>query len=169
MTATAAQISANRANALAEEILPCGALEQHHCTILIQAGWNLHRLRDHEFELLGSTGNPFLDDETSKALDRLARYRRAIERTYKDALAALRTLQTNRAAHEGHGPSAGAGTESLPPLAELVRLSRRSQSGPSQDPLERELTAIETETRAFAVAARLRALAEARNSGEPAA
>ena len=144
------------ANALGAEIQPRGALEQHQFTILVQAGWNLHRLRDHEFQLLGSAENPFLDERLSKALDRLARYKRALERTYKEAFASLRTLQTNRAQHAGHATSASGDARPLPPLADIGDVAKRSQFDPMLDSVRRAISAIETEAHAYSTAARLR-------------
>ena len=148
--------------ALGAEIQPCGALEQHQFTILVQAGWNLHRLRGHEFDLLGAAENPFLDERLSKSLDRLVRYKRALERTYKDALAALRTLQTNRAQHEAHnaGNTGDLEPDALPPLADVASVTKRSQFDPMLDAVRRSILAIDTEAHAYSAAARIRDAAD---------
>jgi hypothetical protein len=74
---------------------PDGAIESEYVHRLIASGWNLRRVRYLESELLADSD--FVGDELDAAkLQRLARYRRDLERTYDRALAELRRLQTQR-------------------------------------------------------------------------
>lgn len=86
--------------ALREQIRPAGALEDCLFQVVVQAAWNLQRIRRHESEMLAAHGNAFLDERLSKALGRLARYKRNLERSHAEAFSTLRTLQTQRALKE---------------------------------------------------------------------
>jgi hypothetical protein len=74
---------------------PDGAIESEYVHRLIASGWNLRRVRTLESELL-ATSDPVDDELDAARLQRLARYRRDLERTYDRALAELRRLQTQR-------------------------------------------------------------------------
>jgi len=83
---------------LTTEIKPHGALQQLLFNEFVAAAWNLGRIRNLEAELTASTEN-LLDlvdnpDLTAK-LDRLARHKTRIERTFHRSLRELKALQTD--------------------------------------------------------------------------
>ena len=83
---------------LKAEVKPQGAIQQLLFDELVAAAWNLGRIRNLEAELTGSTEN-LLDlvdnpDLTAK-LDRLARHKTRIERTFHRSLRELKALQTD--------------------------------------------------------------------------
>jgi len=110
--------------ALRRQIKPVGALEDYHFQVVVQTAWNLQRLRHHESEILAVYGNPFLEEQLGKALGRLARYKRGLERSYAEAFNALRDLQTNRAQNEPEQDPDPAS----PPTNRLQLMAKRTQS-----------------------------------------
>src|SRR5260370_23785973 len=60
---------------------------------LVGAAWNLRRVRRKEVELCSNTEQE--DEELEKKLDRLARHKTRIERTFHRSLKELKALQTN--------------------------------------------------------------------------
>jgi hypothetical protein len=83
---------------LLADVRPEGALEQSLFERLLIANWNLRRITRYELQLLDET-NPFDPTSVDNApcFDRLARYRRDLERSAQRTLAELRKLQTQRA------------------------------------------------------------------------
>jgi hypothetical protein len=106
------------------DVRPEGALEDSLFERLLLANWNLRRITRYEAELLDQT-NPFApgDPEAAQAFDRLARYRRDLERSAKLALAELRKLQTERAILLQQHETVAAPLINTTPLAELSRLT----------------------------------------------
>lgn len=111
------------------DVRPEGALEDSLFERLLLANWNLRRITRYETELLDET-NPFAPGAPGEAdaFDRLARYRRDLERSSQRALAELRKLQTQRAALLQLKPKVvKAFTESVP-LADLTVLTDNTDS-----------------------------------------
>jgi hypothetical protein len=118
-------------NQLKQELLldvrPEGALENALFERLLLANWNLRRVSRYETQLLDET-NPFAPSNpaAASAFDRLARYRRDLERSAHRALTELRLLQTERAILiQQHAPAAAALYSNVP-LAILSRLTRNT-------------------------------------------
>ncbi len=109
---------------LLTDVRPEGALEDGLFERLLLANWNLRRITRYEAELLNQT-NPFApgDPEAAHAFDRLARYRRDLERSAKLTLAELRKLQTERAILLQQKETAAAPLYTTTPLAELSRIT----------------------------------------------
>jgi len=113
------------------EIDPRGPLQQTMCNELVASAWNLLRIRRMETELCSAAKSywELLDDaDIQTKLDRLARHKTRIERTFHRSLRELKALQTNDAI----APTlAGTSIPYLPPLAcakEIARIAKRTQS-----------------------------------------
>jgi hypothetical protein len=145
-----------------DQLQPRGALEDYHFEMFVQAAWNLLRLRQAEGEILISGDNPFLNERTGRALDRLCRYKRGLERAQKESLEALRALQTERALRAALEAEEAA---ALPPLARVETLTKRSQSDPALASIGRAINALDMQTKALAVSERLSHLAGATPNG----
>jgi len=78
-------------------VKPQGAIQQTLFDELIGAAWNLRRVRRMESALCSDTSyqDQMKDDELQKKLDRLARHKTRIERTFHRSLKELKALQTN--------------------------------------------------------------------------
>src|SRR6266851_1713907 len=82
------------------EIDPQGAIEHTLFDELVSAAWNLRRIRRMETELCAAAASysELLENEAiQKKLDRLARHKTRIERTFHRSLRELKALQTNTA------------------------------------------------------------------------
>ena len=114
-------------SALAAEIHPQGALETLTFHELLHAAWNLARFRRIEAEV--SCGSPMdlYDPDTSRVLDRLARYQTRAQRAYYKAMDQLRILQTNRALRASILEQQNA--KEAPALADIRKLTKQTRSG----------------------------------------
>jgi superfamily II helicase len=74
------------------DVKPQGAIQQTLFEELVGAAWNLRRIRRMEVQLCSDTAD---DEELQKKLDRLARHKTRIERTFHRSLKELKALQTN--------------------------------------------------------------------------
>ena len=113
------------------DVAPQGAIQQTLFDELVSAAWNLRRIRRMETELCAGSAN-YLDllndDEIQTKLDRLARYKSRIERTFHRSLKELKTLQTNQAV----GALMPRGIlETAPPLASTIEIAKRTQPADS--------------------------------------
>ncbi|MBV8818346.1 MAG: hypothetical protein JO022_08305 [Acidobacteriaceae bacterium] len=82
---------------LYSEVAPISPLEHDLFEHLIAASWTLTRYRRLEDEIFQNEPNPLLNPLTAKALDTLQRLKAAAERSYRNALKEIRTIQTNYA------------------------------------------------------------------------
>ncbi len=121
-----AAIFASLRGALSTELVPVGELELLHFETILHSQWNLRRCRMNEATLLASVPNPFMDSETRAALRTLAIYTSRHERTRRNALQELKSLQNERAARTNFaGSHADDGENAEPsPLVETVRVRR---------------------------------------------
>jgi hypothetical protein len=104
---------------LLDDLQPQGTLEQLVFNDLLHARWKLHRCRGIEASL-STDGDPLLDPDLGKQLDRIMRYEARAERNFYRSLKELRTLQNGRARRE---PAAE--TEPTP------KLTKRNQPLPA--------------------------------------
>lgn len=109
---------------LLADVRPEGALEDSLFERLLLAHWNLRRITRYETGLLDET-NPFApgNSEQAAAFDRLARYRRDLERSSQRALAELRKLQTERVVLLQQADVVVDKLYNSAPLVELTRLT----------------------------------------------
>jgi hypothetical protein len=113
---------------LREDTRPEGALESEIFRRLLTHAWNLRRIESFESRVLAET-DPISDDPAPHAkLERCARYRRDIERSFYRALNELRKLQTQRAALLQQEEQVIEALYSLTPLAEITRLTKQTDS-----------------------------------------
>jgi hypothetical protein len=129
------------------DIAPQGALQQTLFDELVAAAWNLRRIRVMEAELYSraATCSDLLDDDVLLTkLDRLARHKSRIERTFHRSLKELKSLQTNAAIRPMIAPQ---DDKAPPPLASAIEISKRTQRTPpwraknTLDPVELVWTA----------------------------
>ena len=117
------------------DVSPDGTLQQALFDELVAAAWNLRRIRRMETELCAGAAT-YLDllnnDEIQTKLDRLARDKSRIERTFHRSLKELKALQTT-AVLRSLIPSDLA--DSVPPLALTSEIAKRTQSSASNWPL----------------------------------
>jgi hypothetical protein len=113
---------------LQADVSPEGALQQALFEELVASAWNLRRIRRMETGLCVGAAS-YLDlldnDEIQTKLDRLARHKSRIERTFHRSLKELKALQTS-AAIRSLVPRDIA--ESVPPLASTSEIAKRTQS-----------------------------------------
>jgi hypothetical protein len=112
------------------DIAPQGALQQTLFDELVAAAWNLRRIRVMETELYSraATCSDLLDDDVLLTkLDRLARHKSRIERTFHRSLKELKALQTNAAIRPMIAPQ---DDEPAPPLASAIEIAKRTQCTP---------------------------------------
>ena len=117
------------------DVSPEGTLQQALFDELVASAWNLRRIRRMETELCSgaATYQDLLNnDEIQTKLDRLARHKSRIERTFHRSLKELKALQTS-AAIRSLIPSDLA--DSVPPLASTSEIAKRTQSIASNGPL----------------------------------
>ena len=130
---------------LQADVTPEGTLQQALFDELVSSAWNLRRIRRMETELCAGAAT-YLDllnnHENQTKLDRLARHKSRIERTFHRSLKELKTLQTS-AALRSLMPSDLA--ESVPPLASTSEIPKRTQSSASNWPLNIPPDAFELE------------------------
>lgn len=105
-------------------VRPKTGLEDEAFRHLLNAAWQLRRLAQWEEDLLSQPANPFLDSAAEARLGRLQKYKAAQERTYKNALAELRMLQTERLARTQTGELAQAQVSANAPVATVTSIAR---------------------------------------------
>jgi hypothetical protein len=124
------------------ELRPEGLLEDELLEQIVHASWNLRRIRLFE--------RAMLDDnhwELDK-LDKVTRYRRAMQRDFNRALTELKTLQADRALRaEAAKPSqsAAAMAASAPPLAAVAKVTKQTQSLAKSLEMNKVTPAVEPE------------------------
>jgi hypothetical protein len=109
-------------------VAPQGVIQQTLFDELVSAAWNLRRIRRMETELCAGSAtylDQLNDDGIQTKLDRLARHKSRIERTFHRSLKELKALQTTQAI--------GAlilcdARETAPPLASTIEIAKRSQA-----------------------------------------
>ncbi|MBI4890748.1 MAG: hypothetical protein HY821_09005 [Acidobacteria bacterium] len=111
--------------ALQRDTRPEGPIEEEYFHRLLTAGWNLRRARKVETSLLAET-DPTYDEVDAARLNRTARYRRELERSYDRALSCLRQLQTQRMVLLQQPANIVAAVASIAPLAELTEITKRT-------------------------------------------
>jgi len=110
------------------DVAPQGVIQQTLFDELVSAAWNLRRIRRMETEFCAGAASylDLLDNgHTQTKLDRLARHKSRIERTFHRSLKELKALQTNQAigAFMPSGPA-----ETAPPLASTLEITKRTQA-----------------------------------------
>jgi hypothetical protein len=135
------------------DVSPQGALQQALFDELVASAWNLRRIRRMETGLCAgaATYQDLLnDDELQTKLDRLARHKSRIERTFHRSLKELKALQTSAAIRcLIHREIA----ETAPPLASTSEIAKRTQASASASPFNRMPDAVDLEWTAPAGAA----------------
>jgi hypothetical protein len=112
------------------EIRPQGPIQQTLFDELVGAAWNLRRIRSLEAELYASAGAAsyselLANDDLQAKLDRLARHKTRIERTFHRSLRELKALQTNVAVALTLPKRI---TDIIPPLASTIEIAKRTQT-----------------------------------------
>jgi hypothetical protein len=110
------------------EIRPQGPIQQTLFNELVASAWNLRRIRRMEAELCASASanmELLANDDLQAKLDRLARHKTRIERTFHRSLRELKELQTN-AALAATLPRRI--TDTIPPLASTIEIAKRTQT-----------------------------------------
>jgi hypothetical protein len=134
--------------ALLDELAPQGAIEIVTFRELLHAAWNLERFRRLEVDYCAQ--EPVTDakdaDFADKTYDRISRYQSRAQRAYYRALAELRHLQTNRALRDQQ-LAEPAGAAEVPVLAEIRKLTKRTQSAASPTPSRRPIRRSEADFR----------------------
>ena len=118
------------------DVAPQGAIQQTLFDELVAAAWNLRRIRRMETELCASCAtylDLLNDDGLQTKLDRLARHKTRIERTFHRSLKELKALQTTQAI-AALLPSEI--RESAPPLASAIEIAKRTRAAGSALPAE---------------------------------
>jgi hypothetical protein len=127
------------------DVQPQGALQQTLFDQLVASAWNLRRIQRMETELC-SHASTYLellnDDDIQARLDRLARHKSRIERTFHRSLKELKALQTN-AALEAMIPQPI--REAAPPLASAIEIAKRTQAARAAAATETPLDAMDLE------------------------
>jgi hypothetical protein len=95
---------------------------------LLNAAWQLRRLAQWEEELLARNVNPFTDPSAQASLRSLLKYKSALERSYKTALAELRKLQTERLAITQTGELAQAQLSANSPVAAVTSIAKANRA-----------------------------------------
>src|ERR1700704_1946088 len=109
------------------EVKPQSAIQQTLFDELVGAAWNLRRIRRMETALCPDTTSYqdlMNDEELQKKLDRLARHKTRIERTFHRGLKELKALQTNTVIEATLPLSVRRKT---PPLGNAAEISKRTQ------------------------------------------
>jgi hypothetical protein len=102
------------------DVRPQGAIQQTLFDELVGAAWNLRRIRRMEVQLCSDTAD---DDDLQKKLDRLARHKTRIERTFHRSLKELKTLQINAVLHA----TLPLAPKTIPPLSSATEIAKRTQ------------------------------------------
>jgi len=135
------------------DVAPQGVIQQTLFDELVSAAWNLRRIRRMETELCAGAAtylDLLNDDRIQTKLDRLARHKSRIERTFHRSLKELKALQTTQAI--------GALMlcdirETALPLASTIEIAKRSQAAGSSRLFEGSPDAVDLEWTAPAAAA----------------
>jgi len=108
------------------DVKPQGAIQHTLFDELVGAAWNLRRVRRMEAELCSTTSYQDLlkDEDLQKRLDRLARHKTRIERTFHRSLKELKALQTNTVIEATLPLSV---RQILSPLSNAAQISKRTQ------------------------------------------
>jgi hypothetical protein len=109
-------------NSYQTDVKPQGAIQQTLFDDLVSAAWNLRRIRRMEVQLCSDTA--LEDEQLQNKLDRLARHKARIERTFHRSLKELKTLQTNSFIEATLIPVV---RRNAPPLCSAVEISKRTQ------------------------------------------
>jgi len=111
------------------DVKPQGAIQQTLFDELVAAAWNLRRIRRMEVRLFSDTA--LEAEQLEKDLDRLARHKVRIERTFHRSLKELKALQTN-SFFEATLPESV--RPHVLPLSNAIEISKRTQHfGPSAE------------------------------------
>jgi hypothetical protein len=111
------------------DVKPKGAIQQTLFDELVAAAWNLRRVRRMEVQLCSDT--KLEDEQLQNKLDRLARHKTRIERTFHRSLKELKALQTNTVI-EATLPHPV--RQHTLPLSNAIEISKRTQHfGPSAE------------------------------------
>ena len=121
------------------DVAPQGALQQALFDELVASAWNLRRIRRMETELCAGAAaylDLLNDNEIQTKLDRLARHKSRIERTFHRSLKELKALQTAATLRSLIPPDIA---ETMPPLAATREIAKRTQAdAPVPGPVELE-------------------------------
>ena len=117
-------------NGYQTEVHPQGAIQQTLFDELVGAAWNLRRVRRMEVQLWSASAD---DEELQRKLDRLARHKTRIERTFHRSLKELKALQTNAVFQEAI-PSEM--RPYVPALCNAAAISKRTQQVAKRNQLE---------------------------------
>jgi hypothetical protein len=113
---------------LQNDVAPQGALQQTIFDELVASAWNLRRIRRMETDLCAGAAT-YLDllnnHEIQTKLDRLARHKSRIERTFHRSLKELKALQTSDAIRALIPREIA---ETAPPLASPSEIAKRTQA-----------------------------------------
>jgi len=118
------------------DVAPQGAIQQTLFDDLVAAAWNLRRIRRMETELCAGAAtylDLLNDDDLQTKLDRLARHKSRIERTFHRCLKELKALQTTQAIAALLPADI---RESAPPLASTIEIAKRTQAAKSALPFK---------------------------------
>jgi hypothetical protein len=124
------------------EIRPQGPIQQTLFDELVAAAWNLRRVRSMEANLCAGASSYMellANDDLQVKLDRLARHKTRIERTFHRSLRELKALQTN-AALAATLPRRL--TDTIPPLASTTEIAKRTQNLARHATPDQELDAL---------------------------
>jgi hypothetical protein len=113
------------------DVAPHGAIQQTLFHELVSAAWNLRRIRRMETELCAGSAtylDLLNDDGIQTKLDRLARHKSRIERTFHRSLKELKALQTNQAVGALMPREI---LETAPPLASTIEIAKQTQAAGS--------------------------------------
>ena len=114
------------------DVAPQGAIQQTLFDELVASAWKLRRILRMETELCAHATNfhdLLHDDDLQIRLDRLARHKARIERTFHRSLKELKALQTTQAVSALLAPEIRA---AAPPLASAIQITKRTQPAESQ-------------------------------------
>jgi hypothetical protein len=118
------------------DVAPQGVIQQTLFDELVAAAWNLRRIRRMETELCAGAASyqELLNDHDLQIkLDRLARHKARIERTFHRCLKELKALQTTQAIAALLPRDI---REFVPPLASTIEIAKRTQAARSSLPLQ---------------------------------
>lgn len=121
---------------LLENLKPEGPLQSHFFEILLHAAWNIKRCLTIEAEIQSEAdskgfSDAMLDDDLSRKLDRVYRYKKMHESTQKKCLTELRILQTEQFWRNEN--EAGQEESVLTDACSVVRKLRREEPSPKSD------------------------------------